>query len=174
MDKLNQKLDTMATVLIIVVTIMLGIVLAKQLFITSSAATSNQNNAVAQLSSGNAPLKIDGFDFSAQPKTVVIALQRGCPYCTQSAPFYKRLIENTKDKNIKIVAVLPDSPEESREYLQKLGIDNLEIKEDASGSLPVQGTPTLFLANEKGEIINTWRGMLPSAREDEVINAVLQ
>ena len=174
MDKLNQKLDTVATILIIVVTIMLGVVLTKQFFITSPAIP-NQNNSLAQLpSANNASLKLDGFDFSAQPKTVVIALQRGCPYCTQSAPFYKRLIEDTKDKNIKIVAVLPDSPEESREYLQKLGIDNLEIKEDASGSLPVQGTPTLFLANEKGEIINTWRGMLPPAREDEVINAVLQ
>ncbi|MGI8467685.1 MAG: peroxiredoxin family protein [Pyrinomonadaceae bacterium] len=174
MDKINQKLEMMATIFIIVVTIMLGVVITKQFFITSPAAA-GQNNSSAQLQpANNSPLKIDGVDFSQQPKTVVLALQPGCHFCTESAPFYKRLIESSRDRNIKIVAVLPSSLKESQDYLQKLGIDNLEIKESSLNSLNVQGTPTLILANEKGEVINTWVGKLPASKEDDVINSILQ
>lgn len=176
MNKINQKLEGAANVLIIIVTIMLGVVIAKQFFFASPTVinANGQNNSLSQPQVIiNAPLKIEGVNFAEQSKTLIVALQAGCPYCSQSAPFYKRLIEESRDKNVKIVAVLPTSLEESKDYIQKLGIDNLEVKQSTLDNIQVRGTPTLLLTNDKGEVTNAWVGKLPAPKEDEVINAII-
>lgn len=97
---------------------------------------------------------------------MILALQAGCHYCTESVPFYKRLIEIAKDKNIKLVAVFPSAIEQSTNYLEELGVNNMEIKQSTLGSLQVRVTPTLILTNEKGEVMNSWIGKLSSEKED--------
>ena len=90
------------------------------------------------------------MDFSEQLKTLIIALQKEYHFCTSSVPFYKRLIKSAQDKNIKLVAALPDDPEVGRTYLNKIGLTNLEVKQSSLSNLRVRGTPTLILTNEKG------------------------
>ena len=109
-------------------------------------------------------------NFSSQPKTLVLVLQAGCRFCNESAPFYKRIIENTQNKNVKLVAVFPTSVEESKAYLNELGLTNLEVKRSPLDNIQVSGTPTLILTNEKGEITDYWVRKLPSDKETEVIN----
>jgi len=107
--------------------------------------------------------------WSPQSKTLILAMQTGCHFCNESMLFYKRLIEATKDKNIKLVAVFPSSVEESRAHLDSLGIKNLEVKQMPLVAIQVRGTPTLILTNSEGEIINFWVGKLPPEEETEVI-----
>lgn len=108
--------------------------------------------------------------WSPQSKTLIMAMQTGCHFCNESMPFYRRLIEATKDKNIKLVAVFPSSVEESTAHLDSLGIKNLEVKQIPLANMQVRGTPTLILTNGNGEIINFWVGKLPPEKEAEVID----
>jgi thioredoxin-related protein len=174
MNKLTQKVELIANLLIIVVAVLLIGVLVQRYFTTSSASSfppQPQSQSINQLQKkSNSPIEIAGVDFSEKPKTLILALQAGCHYCTESAPFYKRLIQSAKDKNIKLIAVLPSSVEESADYLDKLGINDLEIKQSTLASLQVRGTPTLILTNENGEIMNSWIGKLKTEKEDEVIS----
>lgn len=133
-------------------------------------SSSNQPESIQAV---NKQLTLPDINWSDQPKTIVIALQTSCHFCNESAPFYKHLIENIKGKNIKLVAVLPTEIEKSRAHLDKLGLNNLEIKQASLDSIKVDGTPTLLLVNDKGEITNSWVGKLPPDKEAEVISKLI-
>ncbi|HEX9960310.1 MAG TPA: hypothetical protein VGB00_05230 [Pyrinomonadaceae bacterium] len=165
MSKVSQKVELTANILIIVVAVLLvGVIVQKYFF----GSTSNQPTRV-QPTVGS-KINVPEVDLSAQPKTLVLVLQKDCKYCTESAAFYKRLQENTQNKNVKLIAVLPGKIEESTAYLNKLGINNLEVKQSSLDNLQTSGTPTLILTNNKGEITNFWLGQLPADKEEEVIS----
>ncbi len=84
-------------------------------------------------------------------KILVLALSPSCGYCTNSAPFYNRLIENSKGKDIKLIAVFGDGEAGGRNYLDKLGLNHIEVKPPSLLDFPVRGTPTLILFDSKGE-----------------------
>jgi hypothetical protein len=94
----------------------------------------------------------------------------GCHFCSESAPFYKRIIESVKDKNINLVAAFPTGSEESAAYLRELGLNNMEVRRSPLNNLQVSGTPTLILTNDKGEVTDFWVGKLTPDKETEVIN----
>lgn len=166
MNKLNQKSELIANLLIIVVAVLLiGVIGQKYLF--SSKAINQKARPQPIVGS---MLNVPDVDFSSQPKTLVLALQTGCRFCNESASFYKRIIENARNKNIKLVAVLPTDVEESKAHLNELGLTNLEVKRAPLENIQVGGTPTLILTNEKGEITDFWIGKLPLNKETEVIN----
>ncbi|MDQ3750112.1 MAG: hypothetical protein M3367_14050 [Acidobacteriota bacterium] len=57
--------------------------------------------------------------------------------------------------------------------MNKLKLNDLDVKQASLDSLQVDGTPTLLLVNDKGEITNSWIGKLPPNKEAEVINKLL-
>jgi thioredoxin-related protein len=165
MSKTNQKVELVANILIIVVAVLLGGVIVQKYFFGSTA------NQPARLQpTVGAKVNLPDVDLSAQPKTLILVLQKDCRFCTESAAFYKRLQESTQNKNVKLVAVLPGKIEESKAYLSNLGINNLDIKQSAMDNLQTSGTPTLILTNNKGEVTNFWLGKLETSKEDEVIS----
>ena len=168
MSKFNQKVELIANVLIIFVVLALGGLLIQKYFFTS------QPNQQARLTpSVGAKMTAPDINWSEKPKTLILALQTGCHFCNESAPFYKRIVETVQNKPVKLVAVFPSSVEQSRIHLADLGLSNMEVKESSLGSLQVSGTPTLILTNDKGEITNFWVGKLPPDKEAEVLNRLL-
>ncbi len=166
MSKLSQKAELAANILIIVVAVLLiGVFVQKYFF---SAATVNQKARLQPVVGSK--LNVSDVDYSTQPKTLVLALQTGCRFCIESAPFYKRILENTKNKKVKLVAVFPTGIEESESHLNELGLHNLEVKYSPLDNIQVTGTPTLILTNEKGEVTDFWVGKLTPDKETEVIN----
>lgn len=166
MSKLSQKAELAANILIIVVAFLLiGVIVQKYFF---SATEVNQKARVQPVIGSK--LNVSDVNFSSQPKTLVLVLQTGCRFCNESAPFYKRIIENIQNKNVKLVAVFPTSIEESKAHLNELGLTNLEVKRSPLDNIQVSGTPTLILTNEKGEITDYWVGKLLPDKETEVIN----
>ncbi len=165
MNKLNQKIELVANVLIIIVAVLLiGVVVKK--YVYSPAAP-----AQAARVEPNVGAKVDlpDVDWSKQPKTLILALQKGCHFCSESAPFYKRLNESLRDKNVQMVAVLPGAREESAAYLGEMGMTNIEVRQLPLNALRVSGTPTLILTNDKGEVVQFWVGKLPPEKEAEVL-----
>jgi thioredoxin-related protein len=166
MSKINQKIELIANVLIIVVAILLIGVIAQRYFFSPST-TLNQPARV-QPAVGT-KINLPDTEWSKQPKTLILALQKGCHFCSESAPFYQRLRESVQDKNVRLVAVLPGVQEESAAYLNELGLPNLEVKQSPLDTLQVSGTPTLILTNDKGEVTHFWVGKLSPEKEKEVL-----
>ena len=168
MSKSHGRIELAANILIIVVSLLLAAIVVQKHFFTASPATSDRQRQIAP--EIGTKVNLPDVAWSQQPKTLILALQAGCRFCNESAPFYKRVIESVKGKNIKLVAVFPTTVEESTAHLNKLGIANIDVRQSTLNNLQVRGTPTLILTNEKGEITNFWVGKLPPDKEAEVID----
>lgn len=73
------------------------------------------------------------------------------------------------NNNIRLVAVLPNAVEESKQYLSYLGVSVNEVRQASLRSLGVGGTPTLILVDKEGKVAGSWIGQLPSSKEGEVL-----
>lgn len=166
MSKITQRIELVANLCIVLVAVLLAVVIAQKYIFNSSANPGEQ--ARVQPAVG-AKMNLPGIDWSRQPKTLVMALQKGCHFCSESAPFYKRLNESVRDKGVKLLVVLPTVSEESAAYLDELGLSGVEVKEMPLKEIQVSGTPTLILLDGKGEVTRYWIGKLPSDKETEVL-----
>ncbi|MBV9925731.1 MAG: hypothetical protein JOZ96_11995 [Acidobacteria bacterium] len=166
MNKIHQKIELVANLLIIVVAVMLvGVLAQRYLFRTPAAADQSPR---VQPTVG-AKVNLPDADWSRRPKTLILALQKGCHFCSESAPFYRRLRESAQNKNVRLLAVLPGTPEESTAYLNDIGIPDVEVRRSPLDTLQVSGTPTLILTNDKGEVMRFWVGKLTPEKEAEVL-----
>ena len=177
MNGFAKKLEIVANIAIIVLAIMLGGVIVKRYFFTSAPPEPTASQLSAASESAIKPgtnIQLANYNWSESDKTLVMVLSTGCHFCTESGPFYKRLMEARADKKkVRVVAVFPQTPEEGREYLEKLGVVADEIRTATPMSLGVRGTPTLILTDSKGAAVNTWIGKLPTTKEDEVLKVLL-
>jgi hypothetical protein len=147
MYEVHKKIELATNILIIVVALALGVPIQKY-FLTASPTAPEQKSPVL----GNKISDID-FDWSKSGKNVLLVLSKGCRYCTKSTDFYQRLIQQTKDKNVKITAVLPRSKKEAAgKYPNALDFSDIEIEQSRLDSLNVGGTPTIIVANDNCEI----------------------
>jgi thioredoxin-related protein len=166
MKKFQQIAEITANVLIVVVALLLGFVLIQKHILKESSA----NFPARMQPTVGSIVNLQGIDWSKHQKTLILALRTDCKYCNESAPFYKRVIDAARTANINLIAVFPTSKEESATHLQKLGLENLDVRQASLDTLKVGGTPTLILTNSKGEITKSWLGKLPPDKESEVIN----
>lgn len=166
MTQPSKKVEVLISTAILILSVFIsGFLIHKYIF-----SPSNPPESVRIV---NKQITLPDVNWSEQSKTLIIALQTSCGFCNESAPFYKHLIESVKSKNIKLVAVIPTDIKESRTHLDKLGLTNLDVKQASLESIQVDGTPTLILVNDKGEITNYWVGKLPPDKESEVINKLI-
>lgn len=167
MSKLPKKVEIPISTFILISSILVsGFLVKKYLFSSSDWRAREQSAAGKQMN-------LPGINWAEQPKTLILALQTSCHFCNEGAPFYKRLIESVKDKNMKLIAVFPTDIEESKAHLNKLGITNMDVKQASLDSIQVRGTPTLILINNKGEVTNFWRGKLSPDKETEVLEKLI-
>lgn len=118
-------------------------------------------------------MNLPDVNWEKNGQTLVLALQTGCHFCTESAPFYKAIAQNrNKRGNTRLIAILPQPVDASRNYLSNLGIAVDDVKQMQLPALGVQGTPTLLLIDKKGVVINAWRGKLPPSEESKVLSRI--
>jgi len=115
-------------------------------------------------------LTLPGIDWEKNERTLVLALQTGCHFCSESGPFYQRMLkQRARFGSTQVVAVFPQPVEESREFLKNLGVTVDEIRQGSFKDIGVRGTPTLLLVNSAGIVTEAWRGKLLPAAESAVL-----
>ncbi|HEY7403659.1 MAG TPA: redoxin family protein [Candidatus Angelobacter sp.] len=117
---------------------------------------------------------LKNVDWQTGGKNLVFAVSTTCHYCTESAPFYRKLVEQCKQQHVHTVAVLPQTPAEAQAYLAGEGVTVDEIRQAPLSDLDIAGTPTLVLVDHTGIVKNVWVGKLPSAKEDDVVTTLGQ
>ncbi len=162
--RLSRKIEMGANVAIIIVALVAVAMLVKNYWARPAELHHN-------ITTGSKfGLKME--DGRGSPKTVVLALSTNCHYCTESAGFYRELSRRCHQKNVPIIAVLPQASDDARSYLQAGGVIVDEIKQAPLADLQVDGTPTLVIVDGSGIVKKVWVGKLPSSKEKEVFDAI--
>ena len=91
-----------------------------------------------QVNPGNLPrinagerLDVSNVDWKQNNKSLVFFLNKDCHYCTLSAPFYRELIEDALKRNVKSLAILPNSIEEAKAYLRSIELPIDDVRAPA-------------------------------------------
>jgi hypothetical protein len=164
MSKLKQNIEFLANVSIIVVAVALCAVLVRQYVFPPPGPVSRQPVVGSKL-------ELPGMDLASNDKTLLLVLQKGCHFCSESGSFYQKLAreEAVRSGQVKIVAVLPQEPSEGQRYLSEIGVPAVDVRQASLDSLSVGGTPTLIMVN-RGTVSDVWVGKLDAAEESQVLS----
>jgi hypothetical protein len=166
--KLKNILDVTTNVVVVVFAVVAIGVLVKNYLAPSSVKTS------VAIKPGTLFPEIVGVDYKQTPRTLILALNVDCRYCTRSVPFYNSLAEaqeKTGQFNIvaafvnKDAALVKSYTEEKQLLVQSIAGVDLD-------KLGVHSTPTLVLVDSAGKVLDSWRGELQPEGEHEVFNAL--
>ena len=167
-NPIYKRIEVAANVAIIMVALLLGFVLVKR-FILNSAPPDQA--ALFNTSKPGTKISLPENDWSQSDRHLVLVLQKDCHFCTESAPFYRRLIEVlAKRKDVQLIAALPHNVGESKQYLDGLSVSINDLRQADPSSIGVSGTPTLLLVDRTGTITDVWVGKLPPEKEQEVLS----
>lgn len=164
-----KRIELLANVSIILVAVLLGVVLVKQLVLNKNNQPARQASAPRQLARGD-KVSLSGVDWAKNSHTLLLVLQKGCRFCTESAPFYQQLVKQTSARNdLKLVALVPQVVSEGKQYLEEIGVDVADVRQVSPGQINVGGTPTLVLVNNEGVVTDVWAGKLSPDTESQVL-----
>lgn len=156
-----KKLEIGANVAIVIVAVLIAI-----MFLRNS--TGNNSGPQHTISPGM-QFALKNVDWRANQKNLVMAVSTTCHYCTESAAFYRRVVAECKQRGVRTVAVLPQSPAEAEAYLKGEGVAVDEVRQAVLPDLEINGTPTLLIVDQSGRVKSVWPGKLPAERENEVL-----
>lgn len=164
---LHKRAELLANVAIVIVAILLSVVLVKRFILESEPVNPAGGN---QLAAGDR-VPLEGVQWTKSGHTVLLVLQKGCRYCTESAPFYQRLTKEIENRNdVKLIALFPQPVAEGKQYLDEIGVEIADIRQVDPKQFKLGGTPTLILVNESGVATDVWKGKLPAEAESKVLD----
>ena len=163
---MQKKLETAANIATLVVAGLLGYVLLDRYVLHKIPPSP------ASISSGD-KLSLANIDWARNGRTLVLVLQKGCHFCSESAPFYQKLVEQTgRPGKPHLMAVLPQNPKDSADYLSAIGVPIGDVRQARLGDVKVHGTPTLLLVGNNGVVDRVWTGKLKPEKESEVLQSL--
>jgi peroxiredoxin len=160
-SKVRANIELTAQVIIAIAVVVAAGALVKRNFFPG---TGNPN--LPRISAGER-LSVPNVDWERNKKTLVFFLKKDCVYCTSSAPLYRQLIEDASKRSVASLAILPNSADEARKYLQYLELPIENIQTGSLAAYKVTGTPTVVFVDNQGIVRSVWYGAAPD-REKEM------
>lgn len=165
-NRLTKSVEVAANVAIVLVAVLLGVALFKNYLLGGTARAVAPPSGIA----AGTKLSVEGMDWARNRRTLLLVLSDHCHFCTESADFYKRLAaDGAAHDGTRLVALLPQSVAAGRAYLEGLGVAVDDVKQAQPGAVGVEGTPTLILVNDAGEVTESWVGKLTHEGEEAVL-----
>lgn len=167
--KLRNILDVTTNIVVVVFAVVAIGILVKNYF-SSQVARPN-----GVLKTGSILPQIPGFDYKRAPRTLILALNVDCRYCTRSLPFYNSLVEARKENAAQssiVAAFINQDAGLVKSYAEEKQLAVQAIAGVDLDKLGVQTTPTLILVDSTGKVLDSWRGELKPDGEREVFNAL--
>jgi len=121
----------------------------------------------------SAQIFIEGIDWAKADRTLLIAVRRGCDYCSKSGRFYRRLLDGLRGRaDVRVAAVYPDETPQGEAYLREIGLAPVESRRETLAPLGIAHVPTLALVDRDGVVGKVWVGELSPKKESEVMSAL--
>ena len=118
-------------------------------------------------------LELKGFEWPKNRQTLVFALSNHCTFCSQSANFYRELLQQLKGRSeISTLAIFSEPLSDAQRYFKEIDLSFDDVRQASLAGLGLKGTPTLLLINETGQIKEFWTGKLIPEEETEVIDRI--
>jgi peroxiredoxin len=162
MANIAKKVEVGANVAIIIVVVMIGAIFVRNY--------TGQLQTHGQISVGT-KFALHDVNWKTNEKNLVFALSTSCHFCSESADFYRQIAQ-ARAKNVRTIAVFPQSVAAAREYTKKMGIEFDEVRQASLSGLEISGTPTLLIIDNAGQVRSVWVGKLPPQTEKEVLARV--
>lgn len=168
-----SRKDGLLVAAVVIALVVFGFVVVRNL--SGPSGPSGPEQVALQGPQVGSPVVLPGVDWARGDRTLVLVLAKGCHFCSESARFYRRLAREVHQAGggVQLVAALPQDVATGRGYLAGLGVEIPEVRSAPLDSLHVPGTPTLILADHAGRVVDSWVGLLPPEREEEVVERVL-
>jgi hypothetical protein len=142
MNGLYKKAELIANIAIILVALLLGVAVVKRYFLASSDSDAGGETSSFKGISVGEKIQLPEVDWSKNGQTLVLALSKNCRFCSESAPFYQKLVkEEAESAGIRLVAVFPHDVNQGKNYLDELGVSVSEIKQTSFNSIRIRGHP---------------------------------
>jgi hypothetical protein len=109
-NNFSRRIETAANMATIVVALTLSVVLMKWYLLPTASAGVRQSlkQRPQTLAGANLTTRLKGIDWRANNHTLLLVISTHCHFCTESAPFFRRL-DREAQGHAKIVAVLPEA-----------------------------------------------------------------
>lgn len=167
-NQFRANLELGAQLVIAIGIIVVAGLLVKQHFFPASTGFAK----ATQISAGE-KLSVPNIDWEQNKKSLVFFLQKGCRYCDASAHFYQQLIADADSKGVQSLAILPNSIEDARQYLESLQLPVKNVQTGSLASYKIHGTPTVLFVDRDGIVKSVWYGaMLGPEQETEMRNGL--
>lgn len=167
--KLRDILDVTTNIVVVLFAVVAIGVLVKHYFAPQSA------RPTVDVTKGSVLPAIAGVDYKQSPRTLILALNVDCRYCTRSVPFYNSLAEawqqNAGHINI-LAAFINKDAALVKSYAEEKQLSVPAIAGVDLDKLGVHMTPTLILVDNSGKVLESWRGELQQDGEREVFAAL--
>lgn len=162
-------LDVVSNMTMTVASVFLIVVVGMQ-WHSPAAGTLNRQVTSPSYNEGQAFPQIPGLTTTRDKPTLLLFVKSTCKYCTESLPFYARIIQGQRAGwAVEIAAVTQEPAEQCRAYLVSGGLAIDKVLTVAGTDVRLRGTPTLVLLSPKGTVIKIWEGKLSPDREEEVV-----
>ena len=168
-SKRSNKLERIANIFIILVSLLLLVVLAKRHFIPSSATHDNRNVLSNRIHVGSR-FSLPDIDWNQNGETLVVVMSEGCSHCAESIPFYRRLSrELSVRESPHFLALFPDSSGDAQKYLNDMNIRADAVVSTSLGELGINLLPSIYLVDKEGSVTDNWLGRLTAAGESNLL-----
>ncbi len=177
-DVTSKRIETTANIAIIVIALLAGAVLVRQLLSPNQEAGGSSSAGLQSAARTYArnpdsvqghQIHLAGFDWASRPRTLLLVLSATCHYCQESGPFYSRLTAEAHRAHVAVTALLPQEQKTAAAFLKSLGIAVDVVITAAPTSIGVRGTPTVLFVDRQGIVTAAWFGKLPPTKETEVL-----
>jgi len=170
-NNIKANIEFVANILVVVAIVVVAAVLVKR-HVLQEPVNDNSLRQQERILVGM-QLNVSNVNWAQNQKSLVFFLKKDCIYCKSIAPFYRQLIESASKSNVKWLAVLPDSIDEGRKYVQSLELPIENVQSGSLSSYRIPATPTLLFVDKDGIVRAVWIGASPS-REKEIRDELLK
>ena len=135
---------------------------------------SQRVNGPHQVAAGDHLPAIEGVSWGDHESALLLVMRKGCHFCEDSMPFYRRLaaLRDGHQTGAYMVAAFPDSAEDARGVIEQEKLDIPYVANVAGSRVNATGTPTLILVDRRGVVRQVWIGELQPDAEASVIKAL--
>lgn len=167
-EGIRNKIGMLADLSIIIVALIGGASLMKQHWWDASKRQKPPAHASLEYPAAGAKISLPGVDWALNSRSVLIALSTNCHFCSESAPFYQRMLrEAGARKGFSSIAAFPQDPKEGADYLAKYGIQVNQVVQCSPETIGIRGTPTLVIVDNHGIVKKAWIGRLSAQQESD-------